>query len=85
MTLKYEVMMLKIQHCFTGINYILKCIQIENHFFCIFDQIDTAFSIRNNITNLTDSKLYTHTHARTKYLNILIHHGAFLFSSLIKM
>ncbi len=29
MTLKIEVMMLKIQLCFTGINYILKYIKIK--------------------------------------------------------
>ncbi len=32
-TLKTEVMMLKIQFCFTGINYILKYIKIENFYF----------------------------------------------------
>ncbi len=33
MTLKTGVMMQKIQLCITGINHILKCIQIENTFF----------------------------------------------------
>ncbi len=60
MTLKTGVMMLKIQLCFTEINYIVEYIKIENCyfksqyftelllFFCIFDQIDTALmSIRN--------------------------------------
>ncbi len=32
-TLKTEVMMLKIQLCITGINYILKYIKIENSYF----------------------------------------------------
>ncbi len=32
-TLKTGVMMLKIQLCITGINYILKYIQIENSYF----------------------------------------------------
>ncbi len=31
-TVKTGVKMLKIQHCFTGINYILKYIKIENLF-----------------------------------------------------
>ncbi len=31
-TLKTEVMMLKIQLCFTGINYILKYIKIETFY-----------------------------------------------------
>ncbi len=33
MTLKTGVMMLKIQLCFTGINYILKYNKIENFYF----------------------------------------------------
>ncbi len=32
-TLKTAVMMLKIQLCFTGMNYILKYIKIENIYF----------------------------------------------------
>ncbi len=32
-TLKTEVMMLKSQLCFTGINYILKYVKIENFYF----------------------------------------------------
>ncbi len=53
-TLKTEVMMLKIQLCITEINYTLQCIQIENsyfklqYFYCIFDQINaTMVSIRD--------------------------------------
>ncbi len=43
-TLKIEVMMLKIQLYFTGINYILKYMKIENFYFtnAIIFQIDTA-------------------------------------------
>ncbi len=66
-------MTLKIQLCFTGINYILKYIKIENFYFklqkyftilfceiifCIFYQIDTALiSLRNFLKNFTDPKL----------------------------
>ncbi len=42
-TLKTGVMMLKIQRCITGINYILKYIQIKsNQINYIFDQINAA-------------------------------------------
>ncbi len=56
-TLETVVMMLKIQLCFTGINYIFKYIQIENVIlncnnilqyyvsYCIFDQINAALFI----------------------------------------
>ncbi len=42
MTLKTGVMMLKIQLCITGINYILNYINVENHFYLsyYFDQIN---------------------------------------------
>ncbi len=57
-----EVMMLKIQHCITEKNYILKYMKIVFHkitaFFCIFDQISTAsMSIREK--NLNDLKFWT--------------------------
>ncbi len=54
MTLKTEVVMMKIQLCFTGINYILKYIKQETNgrncnnisqyysFFLYFDQINRA-------------------------------------------
>ncbi len=47
MTLKTGVMMLKIQLCFTGINYILKYVKIENLFSIaiIFHKITFFFSI----------------------------------------
>ncbi len=55
MTLKTEVMMLKIQLCFTGINHIFKYIKIETFIFliAIIFQIGTALmSIRNFFKNL---------------------------------
>ncbi len=54
MMLKTAVMMLKIQRCVTGINYILKYIRIESSYFkyknisqyycfcCILDQINAG-------------------------------------------
>ncbi len=57
MTLKTGVKMLKIQFCITEINYILKYIKMEKHyfklfffcvFFCVSDQINAALmSIRD--------------------------------------
>ncbi len=75
------VMMLKIQLCFTGINYILKYFKIENglnfsnisqnYSLCIFDQINAALmSIRNffkNIKNLTDPSFLMALYILTVY------------------
>ncbi len=64
------VMMLKIQLCITGINYILKCINIKNSYFkfcnnisqyysfyCIFDEMNTVLVIIKDFFH--KSKIFT--------------------------
>ncbi len=71
MTLKSGLMMLKIQLCVTGINQILKQIQIENRtvikiviiysLYCIFDQINAAYHRIAHLKLLFENMGLSHT------------------------
>jgi len=80
-TLKTGLMMLKIQLCITGINYILKCIKIDNisqYFYFIFDQINASLASRRNLfskpKNLLNSTLYVNIiFSERQYTVVFVH------------
>ncbi len=72
MTLNSGIMMLKIQLCVTGTNWILKYIQMENStviliaiifycFYCIFDQINAAYHRIAHLKLLFENMGVSHT------------------------